>query len=178
MKDVRARRETTGFEVFRGETIEDLYRLNAPAARRLAYLLTGSRESADDIAQEAFIRAIGRLAHLRDQSAFGSYLRRTVVNITRTRFRRRKVEARYLQREAYSNLATSSTTEVGYLDGLQRALLRLPQRQRAAIALRFYEELRDHEIAETLGCAETTVRSLVSRGLASLRTELGGERHG
>jgi hypothetical protein len=81
------------------QTIEDLYRLHSRDARRLAYLLTGSKDAAEDITQDAFIRVIGRLGHLRDPTAFGPYLRRTVVNVARMQFRRRKVEARYVESE-------------------------------------------------------------------------------
>jgi RNA polymerase sigma factor (sigma-70 family) len=57
---------------------------------------------------------------------------------------------------------------------MHEALLRLPERQRAAIVLRFYEDLSDVQTAEVLRCAPGTVRSLVSRGMKTLRTELEG----
>lgn len=160
------------------QTVEDLYRLHAQDARRLAYLLTGSREAADDITQDAFIRVIGRLGHLRDPTAFGPYLRRTVVNITRMWFRRGKVEARYVASQADSFRASAETPDLAELEGLRRSLLKLPYRQRAAIALRFYVDLSNEEIGDLLGCAVGTVRSLVSRGLASIRAEMGGDRPG
>jgi RNA polymerase sigma factor (sigma-70 family) len=55
---------------------------------------------------------------------------------------------------------------------MRRALLSLPERQRAAIVLRFYEDLTEQETADTLRCRPGTVRSLVSRGMAALRTDL------
>jgi RNA polymerase sigma factor (sigma-70 family) len=77
----------------------DLYLRHADAAARLAYLLTGDREVAEDIVQDAFVRLAGRLAHLRDPAAFDAYLRRTVVNLSHSYWRRKKVERAYLRRE-------------------------------------------------------------------------------
>lgn len=160
------------------QTIEELYRRHAPEARRLAYLLTGSMEAADDITQDAFIRVIGRLGHLRDANAFGPYLRRTVVNAARMQFRRRKVEARYVEARSTAERADYSGPDSTELEALRAALMQLPYRQRAAIALRFYLDLDDAEIGDWLGCATGTVRSLVSRGLASVRGRAGGELRG
>jgi len=57
---------------------------------------------------------------------------------------------------------------------MQAVLLRLPQRQRAAIVLRFYEDLSDVQTAEILQCSAGTVRSLVSRAMKTLREQLEG----
>lgn len=63
----------------------DLYAAHMPAAIRLALVLTGSREDAEDLAQEAFIRTAGRFADLRSRDAFPAYLRRAVVNASKMR---------------------------------------------------------------------------------------------
>src|SRR6476646_8335334 len=76
----------------------ELYLLHADAAVRLAYLLTRDHALAEDLVQEAFVRLAGRLVHLRDPAAFQSYLRRTVVNLTNSYFRRRKIERAYVVR--------------------------------------------------------------------------------
>src|SRR5438105_909734 len=81
-----------------GGRLAGLYELHAPAATRLAYLLVGDRELADDLVQDAFVRLAGRFADLRDRAAFDAYLRKTVVNLARMHFRRRRVERAYLQR--------------------------------------------------------------------------------
>src|SRR5688572_9647169 len=78
----------------------DLYVLHAPEGIRLAFLLTGDRTLAEDLVQEAFARLVGRLRHLRDPYAFGAYLRRTIVNLATSHFRRRRVERAYLDRVA------------------------------------------------------------------------------
>ena len=70
----------------------ELYTRHAPDGIRLAYLLTGDQHLAEDLVQEAFARMVGRLIHLRRADAFGSYLRTAIVNLSRSHFRRRKVE--------------------------------------------------------------------------------------
>jgi RNA polymerase sigma-70 factor (sigma-E family) len=154
-------------------SLGDLYLRHAPEGIRLAFLLTGDRALAEDLVQEAFARLIGRLRHLRDPGAFGAYLRRTIVNLSTSHFRRRRVERAYLERvgdiravEANPNQELDET--------MHEALLRLPERQRAAIVLRFYEDLSDVQTAEVLQCSPGTVRSLVSRGMTTLRSELEG----
>src|SRR6059058_2058925 len=87
-------------EKVQGGRLGELYRRHAPDAVRLAYLLTGDRALAEDLAQEAFVRMFGRFRDLRNPDAFGAYLRKTVVNLSRSHFRRAKVERAYLEREA------------------------------------------------------------------------------
>ena len=156
--------------------LADLYATHVVETRRLAYLLTGSREAADDLTQDAFIRAFGRLAHLRDPHSFRPYLRKTVVNLAKMQYRRRAVERRHL--EATAGEPRSSPPGPDEDDSLRAALMALPYRQRAAIALRFYVDLTDEQTGDILGCATGTVRSLISRGLASLRDGMGGGRDG
>jgi RNA polymerase sigma-70 factor (sigma-E family) len=153
-------------------SLGDLYVRHAPEGIRLAFLLTGDRVLAEDIVQ-AFTRLVGRLRHLRDPGVFGAYLRRTIVNLATSHFRRRRVERAYLERSATALEAEINPNQE--LDAtLHEALLRLPERQRTAIVLRFYEDLSDVQTAEILRCSPGTVRSLVSRGLKTLRSELEG----
>ena len=148
--------------------IADLYRAHMPAATRLAYLLTGDRTAAEDVAQDAFLRAASRLGALRDDAAFPAYLHRAVVNAARNRGRRLALERRHAMpaREESAALPDLATR-----DGLWHALQRLPHRQRAALVLRFYLDLSEAEVADRLGCRPGTVKSAVSRGLAALRAD-------
>src|SRR5438128_7013337 len=75
----------------------ELYLRHADAAVRLAYLLTGDRALAEDLVQDAFVRLAGRLVHLRDPGAFDAYLRRTVVNLSQSYFRRKRVERAFME---------------------------------------------------------------------------------
>jgi RNA polymerase sigma-70 factor (sigma-E family) len=156
----------------------ELYLRHADGAVRLAYLLTRDHTLAEDLVQEAFARLAGRLVHLRDPDAFEAYLRRTVVNLSNSYFRRKKVERAYLER-ARGELGTRTDegSDGSHEDGeaLWRALGSLSGRQRAAIVLRFYEDLPERRVAEILNCRPGTVKSLVSRGLETLRNEIRGE---
>jgi RNA polymerase sigma factor (sigma-70 family) len=122
------------------------------------------------LAHEAFVRLAGRFGNLRSEEAFQSYLRTTVVNLVRMHRRHRAVERAYASRiRVGGGTEDAPTRDVAEYEALKQALLRLPERQRAAIVLRFYEDLGDEQIAEVLRCRPGTVRSLVSRGLDRLR---------
>jgi RNA polymerase sigma-70 factor (sigma-E family) len=158
-------------------TIGDLYVRHAEAAVRLAYLLTGDGAVAEDLVQDAFVKLAGRLVHMRDPQAFDAYLRTTIVNLSHSHFRRKRVERTYLRRarlEAVSTVAPPSSS-IEDREELWRALSQLSSRQRAAIVLRFYEDLSEAEVGDILSCAPGTVKSLVSRGLEKLRSEVRRE---
>jgi RNA polymerase sigma-70 factor (sigma-E family) len=155
-----------------------LYRQHVDDAFRLAFLLTGDRALAEDLAQEAFVRIMGRMAHLRHSGDFAAYLRKTVVNLANSHFRRRKVERRYVAAQARLPEPTGKAPDLGLRDELRMALMALPARQREAIVLRFYEDLSESQTAELMGCMRGTVRSLVSRGMETLRRVTGGGHDG
>jgi len=155
--------------------IGELYLGHADAAVRLAYLLTGDRDVAEDLVQDAFVRLAGRLVHLRDPGAFEAYLRKTVVNLANSYFRRRRVERAYEISLRHTPQTAAGAGSVEDREALARALRSLPQRQRAAIVLRFYEDLSEAQTADVIGCRPGTVKSLVSRGLEALRKEIGSE---
>jgi RNA polymerase sigma-70 factor (sigma-E family) len=151
------------------DLLEEMYVRFAPGGMRLAYLMTGDRGVAEDLVQEAFVRFVGRLHSLRDPGAFEAYLRRTVVNLSKNQFRRRALERSDLERQARQRPQVHEERDVSEYETMRQALLGLPARQRAAIVLRYYEDLPESQIAEVLRCRPATVRSLVSRGLHALR---------
>jgi RNA polymerase sigma-70 factor (sigma-E family) len=158
--------------------LDELYARHAGGAVRLAYLLLQDRAVAEDIVQDAFVRLAGRLVHLRDPGAFDAYLRRTVVNLSRSYVRRKMLERAFLRREmatAQRDTVRWPTSSVEDRELLWRALGRLPERQRVAIVLRFYEDLPEAQVADILRCRPGTVKSRVSRGLEALRLEMRGE---
>ena len=162
--------EMAGEGVERG-SLSELYVSYAPDALRLAFLLTGDRGLAEDLVQDAFVRLVGRLRHLREPEAFWAYLRRTIVNLATSHFRHRRVERAYLERLAAAPEPHANDNDE--LDEtMHRVLVGLPKRQRAAIVLRFYEDLSDVQTAAALGCSAGTVRSLTSRGMQTLREGL------
>ena len=158
-----------GTERGRESRLAEVYVRSAPAGFRLAYLLTGDRTLAEDLVQEAFVKLAGRFRDLRSEEAFPWYLRRTVVNLANSHFRRVRVERAYLAKERGN---PERHVEIGGGAEMWAILQDLPVRQRAAIALRYYEDLTEAQTAEVLRCPVGTVKSLVSRGIARLRADL------
>jgi RNA polymerase sigma-70 factor (sigma-E family) len=156
-------------EITAGGRLGELYRVHAPDGVRLAYLLTGNRALAEDLVQEAFVRLHGRFRDLRDPGAFEWYLRRTIVNLVRSHFRRVRVERAYIAARGRERVPAAEPSDPGTREELWRALLELPERQRTAIVLRYYEDLSEARTAEVMGCPVGTVKSLVSRGTDRLR---------
>jgi RNA polymerase sigma factor (sigma-70 family) len=128
----------------------------------LARLLTRSEAIAEEVVQEAFLRIYQRQEPAENPEGF---LRTTVANLSRNYTRRLRVERRH-------SSATRATFNDPEIDETWAILCRLPFRQRAVIALRFYEDLSEAEIARVLGCRPGTVKSSLHRGLAKLREEM------
>ncbi len=163
--------ERTLVEPERGAMAE-LYTRYVPAGIRLAYLLTGDQHQAEDLAHEAFIRCVGRFQHLRAHAAFDAYLRRAIVNLHTSSLRHRVIEREWLRREGPKMAsATTSQADVGGRTDLWNALATLPVRQRAALVLRYYEDLSERDTADVLGCSLAAVKSLVARGSEALRAQ-------
>jgi RNA polymerase sigma-70 factor (sigma-E family) len=159
--------------VVRHEVLLDgLYRAHAPAALRFALMLTGERELAEDLVQEAFVRVAAKLDSLREPDAFGAYLTRAIANLAKSHFRHQQVVARHERTLRIGRMAGDPAESVAD-DALMRALHRLPMRQRAVIVLRYYNDASNEEIARVLDTPVGTVKSLLSRGLAKLREEFG-----
>jgi RNA polymerase sigma-70 factor (sigma-E family) len=157
-----------------GGRLEELYRAHAPDALRLAYLLTGDRVIAEDLAQDAFVKVLGRFRDIFNRDAFWWYLRRTVVNLSRSHFRHRRVERAWLDRQRPEETPVGAD-DVDERDRMRRALMTLRREQRAAIVLRYFEDLSEAETAEILRIPVGTVKSTVSRGIERLRAELERE---
>lgn len=141
----------------------DFYRAEYPAAVRLAWLLTRSSAACEDVVQDSFAAVHSRYARL---DSPGPYLRTTVVNGCRRWHRSGEREARRLQ------LVRPEVSVAHGGSDLVDALHHLPYRQRAVLVLRFWGDLSEAEIAEALGCRPGTVKSLSSRALARLRSEI------
>lgn len=153
--------------------LEELYVRHAPAALRLAYFLSGDRETARDLVQDAFVQVAGRFRHLRQPDEFDAYLRRTIVNLHASRLRRVKVERSSLVREASPPATAAVEENHAVRDEMWHAILDLPPRQRAAIVLRYYEDLSERQAAEVLRCSVGALNQLVVRATASLRDRIG-----
>ena len=159
----------------RERRLAELYWQHAPEAVRLAYLVTGDRHTAEDIAQDAFIRVFGRFQDLRKQDSFRAYLQRTIVNLSRDRFRRLELERRQTARDSDASRTVDATSQVDDREMIREALLNLPHRQRVALILRFHADLSEQDAADVLHCSVPALKSLVARGTASLSERVRGE---
>ena len=140
-------------------TCEELFRSQRAPMLRLAHLLLGPAGTPEDVGHDAFARMYRRYPSIVNP---GGYLRTAVVNGCRAELRKREVVARVLPR-----LLRRENTGPG-----DYALAALPRRQHMAIALRYYEDLPESEIARLIGCRTSAVRSLLHHGFEALRRTL------
>lgn len=150
--------------------VEELYAGHYRQLVRLAVLLVRDVETAEEVVQDSFVAMHGRWRRLHEPEKALAYLRQTVVNRSRSVLRHRAVEARHPDPFRTNHpgadehaVATARRTEV--LDALRM----LPARQREVLALRYYLDLSEAQIAEMLGISRGAVKSHASRGAASLR---------
>jgi RNA polymerase sigma-70 factor (sigma-E family) len=144
---------------------------------RVAFALVDDVTSAEDVVQDAFAALHRRWDGLRSPAAAAGYLRVSVVNGARSMLRKRKVARRgmHLFDDTPADAADTSTLLLADRQLVREALARLPDRQREVLTLRYVAELSDADIATATGLSPGGVRSAASRGLATLRTELGGK---
>ena len=168
------------------EALEQLYAGHWRRLVRLSVLLVGDVALAEDVVQDAFVSVHRRWHRLRDPERALAYLRQSVVNGSRSVLRHRGVADRYLAREAGAAAGGRTPAARPGADEdavvaerratVLAALQELPRRQREVLALRYYGDLSEAEIAATLGISTGAVKSHASRGAAALRARL--DRHG
>ncbi|MEY9888931.1 RNA polymerase sigma-70 factor (sigma-E family) [Catenulispora sp. MAP12-49] len=139
-----------------------------PALVRTAYLLTGDRHSAEDLAQTALEKAAVAWGKVRRADNADAYVRRILVNTHLARFRRKRV-VEILDTETPEVPSTDSAQQIALRDELLKALATLPKRQCAVVVLRYWEDLTEAQTAAILGCSVGTVRSQAFKALAKLR---------
>ena len=149
-------------------TAADLFRVEFAPMVRLATLLTGSQDVAEELVMDAFARVSPRVGEL-DRP--GAYLRTAVVNAARSHLRQRQRRAR--RHPAPVELAVHDPE----IDELWARLSQLRPDERACVVLRYYDDLPLAEIAEQLDLPLGTVKSHIHRSLATLRTLLNREDH-
>ncbi len=155
---------------------DEFVRAHVHALVRYAVLLTGSREVAEDVVQDALIKAHVKWKRISGLERPEPYVKRIVTNEFLSSRRRRRLSVVELQAEhtevAHADRPPSHEQSAADREALLAELSRLPRQQRAVLILRFYEGLTDKEIAGVLGCRPGTVRSYGSRALSTLRIEL------
>jgi len=158
------------------EALEQLYAAHWRRLVRLAVLLVRDQGAAEEIVQDSFVAVHDRWGRLREPEKALAYLRQSVVNRSRSHLRHLAVVRRHAQREG-AQPAASGADQAAYDEARRGAVLdalrRLPTRQREVLALRYYLDLSEAEIAEALGISRGAVKSHASRGAAALRADLG-----
>ena len=160
--------------VSRDELIVDLFHRRGPALIGLARTLVDSREEAEEVVQEAFVRLVASFVRIDQSGRADRYLTVTVLNLARSRLRRRRTvrEKDHLLR-----------SDDAYLDDwrldddvrrVRLAIQSLPRRQQQCVVLRFYSGRSEREIAEALGMSTGSVKQHLSRARLALATNLGG----
>lgn len=152
--------------------LEQLYAAHWRQLVRLSVLLVRDQALAEEIVQDAFVAVHGRWSRLRDHDKGLAYLRQAVVNRSRSALRHRTVVARHAARESVRHDAPGAdeaTLVSARRDAVLDALRALPDRQREVLALRYYLDLSEADIADALGISRGAVKSHASRGSAALR---------
>ena len=147
------------------EAAATLFERHWPRAWRIAYTLVGNSGRAEDVAQEAFVRAFASLATFDGRSAFSTWLHRIAVNVALSTLRS---ERRLDDREPPAAAGDDVLSDRAVRD----AVAALPLERRAAVVLRYWLDYPPAEIAELLGVPVGTVHSRLARGLAELRAQL------
>ena len=140
---------------------------------RTAYVLTGNRADAEDLVQAALAKTFLAWDRIEDSGALDGYVRKAMVNTHISWWRRRRLDE-YPTDEVPDRAVVDDAGDAGdsdLQDTLRRAIDRLPRRMRAAVVLRYYEDMTEAEVADALGVSLGTVKSTVSRAVAKLRID-------
>ncbi len=159
------------------QALEHLYAAHWRGLVRLSVLLVRDQGTAEEVVQDAFVAVHARWDRLRDPDQALAYLRATVVNRSRSTLRHRSVVDRHVRRGVETSVAAGADETVAAQDrrsAVLAALQALPRRQREVLALRYYLDLSEAEIADTLGIRPGSVKTHASRGAAALRGLLDG----
>jgi len=143
--------------------------------------MVGSREEAQDLAQETFLRVYAGARRYRSRGTFRSWLFRVAGNLARSRLRRRKIiqwvtfDSAAHERPAAGDPPDRAVERAERRDAVRHAIGALPARQREAVVLRRYENLSYKEIADAMGITVPAVESLLQRAMKGLRERLAGK---
>ena len=152
------------------DRLTELYTAHYRSLVRLAAFLTGDRDNAEEVVQDAYVKVHGSWRGLREPDKAEAYLRTAVVNLSRSRLRRRQVAAKH-RPEPLSDVASAETSAMRVVqrEAVLHALQQLPRRQREAVVLRYYGDLSEAQTASAMGCSVGAVKSHTSRAMAALR---------
>jgi RNA polymerase sigma-70 factor (sigma-E family) len=150
--------------------VDELYAAHYRRLVRLSVLLVRDLGTAEEVVQDAFVAMHGRWRSLREPDKALAYLRQSVVNRSRSVLRHRAVQARYVPPYVPDQHGADVDAEASERRAVVlNAMRELPDRQREVLALRYYLDLSEAEIAQTLGISRGAVKSHASRGASALR---------
>lgn len=155
------------------EAVEAFCRREHPRLVGALTLYCGDRAVAEDLAQEALVRAVAAWPRLAAMEAPGPYVHRVGMNLANSRFRRAAAEYRANRRHAVTGSDRHEDPDVAAGLAVRQAVARLPRGQRQVLVLRYYLGVPLAETAATLGLSSAAAASLTYRALARLRQELG-----
>ena len=152
------------------DLLTTLYTAHYRELVRLAAFLTGDRDNAEEVVQDAYVKVHGSWRGVRELDKAEAYLRTAVVNLSRSRLRHRQVVAKH-RPEPLPDMASAETGAMAHVqrDLVLQALHALPRRQREAVVLRYYGDLTEAQTATAMGCSVGAVKSHTSRAMAALR---------
>ena len=145
------------------------------ALHRAAYLMVGDVSLAQDLVQEALTKTYVAWPRLHDKGNAEAYTRKAITTTAISWFRRKGWSHEHSTDSPPERGSAGHADSVTQTTWLWTALQELPVRQRAAIVLRYYEDLTEAQTAEAMGCAVGTVKSQVSAGISKLRERLGDD---
>lgn len=148
----------------------EFVRAKGPALLRTAFVLTGNRADAEDLVQAALAKTYTAWNKINDRAALDTYVRKAIVNTHISWWRRRKLDE-YPTDELPDRVVADHAGDSDLAEVVRRALDRLPRRMRAAVMLRYFDDMTEPEIAAALGVSLGTVKSTVSRAVARLRID-------
>lgn len=143
---------------------------------RTAYLLTGDPHDAEDVTQAALAKAYRSWRRVARMDSPEAYVRRMLVTCNSDRFRKRRVSERLTDSVPDRSVSDSAVAWADERSVLMEALAQLPDRQRAVVVMRYWEDLSEAETADVLGCSQGTVKSQASKALVKLRAWPGLDR--
>jgi RNA polymerase sigma-70 factor (sigma-E family) len=155
-------------------SLEEYVRMHSQSLCRTAHLLTGDPQLGEDLVQASLAKVVKSWDRITAAGDPTAYLRTALVR-TMISWRRRRWTGEVPTWPMPHVPAHDETASVGTRDALRRGLLQLAPRQRAALVLRFYEDLSEAETADVLGCSIGTVKSQTAKGLARLRAVMNGD---
>lgn len=153
------------------DPLDELFRVHYRNLVALARLMVGSLGRAEELVQDSFVGMMRRVAATGLPDNPGGYLRTSVVNGCRAEFRRRDMQRRLDPVIGRDGVAPAAPEPSDLVD----AVMALPLRQRQAVALRYFADLSEAQVASALGVRPGTVKTLLHRGVAKLRQDMAND---